>query len=145
MDSYQNCQNYMTTDFGPNPYATSVIRSAEYNTNYRTAVWTGCHLQMTLMCIPMCDDVGLEVHEDTDQIIRVEEGYALAQTGQSQNCLNKQWELCVGDAVFVPAGTWHNIINIGNCPLKLSTIYAPPHHPHGTIHQTKMEAMKEER
>lgn len=143
MDSYQNCQCHTSIDFGPCPFATNVIRAAEYNSYYRTTIWTGQNLQMTLMCIPLCDDIGIERHEDTDQFIRVEEGYALAQMGHSKDCLNEQWELCVGDAVFVPAGIWHNIINIGNCPLKLSTVYAPPHHPHGTIHQTKMEAMED--
>lgn len=144
MDSYQDCQCHMMYDFGPCPSAMSVIRASEYNINYRTTIWTGKNLQMTLMCIPVCDDVGLEIHEDTDQFIRVEDGYALVQMGQSQDCLNEQWELWRGDVVFVPQGAWHNIINIGNESLKLSTVYAPPHHPHGTIHQTKIQAMEKE-
>lgn len=131
-------------DSGPNPYAANMPCVAVNNQNYRTAFWTGNHLQLTLMCIPAGDDIGVEIHEDTDQYIRVEEGNALAMMGQTESCMNMQWELCAGDAIFVPSGTWHNVINISNCPLKLTSVYAPPHHPHGTIHQTKEDSQKSE-
>ena len=90
----------------------------------------------------MCSDIGLEVHEDTDQVIRIEEGLAMAVMGHCRNEMCFQRNLCIGDTVFVPAGTWHNIINIGKMPLKVSTVYAPPHHPAGTIHRTKADAEK---
>ena len=101
-------------------------------------------MQMTLMCIPACGDIGVEMHPDTDQLIRVEAGRATVCMGACRDKLDIHHRLGVGDAVFVPKGTWHNILNAGNCPLKLSSVYAPPHHPRGTIHATKEEAEEKE-
>ena len=124
----------------PEPYVENVSQKAVQNTNYRTEIWTGCHAQMTLMCIPACSDIGLEMHADTDQLIRIEQGMALVKMGDCERQLDYQKKVCMGDVIFVPAGTWHNVINIGRSPLKLSSVYAPPHHPAGTIHRTKEEA-----
>lgn len=128
------------TDHSPNPYAASIPCAARANDNYRTAFWTGHHLQMTLMCIPVDDDIGLEMHPDVDQCIRVEAGKAIVKMGPSKCHLNITCTLDVGDAVFVPCGTWHNILNDGDCPLKLSSIYAPPQHPWGTVQPIKEDA-----
>lgn len=113
------------------------------NQTFRTAVWTGGYLQMTLMCIPPCGEIGLEIHEDTDQFIRVERGKAVVKMGKYRTHLDFMQSICTGDGVFVPAGTWHNIVNVGGAPLRLSSIYAPPHHPKGTVHYTKEDAEKE--
>lgn len=137
-----HCQCESRTDFGSKPYVTNVMRKAEENTDYRRALWTGCHVQMTIMCIPVGSDIGLEIHPDTDQIIRVERGMALVKMGAYENRMESQTKIFVGDAVFVPAGIWHNVINIGRMPLKLSTVYAPPHHPAGTVHHTRKDAEK---
>lgn len=140
-----NCDYYTwQTDYGLEPYVANVEQKALRNRNFRTAIWTGCHLQMTLMSIPPCGQIGLEIHEDTDQFIRVEQGMALVKMGRYENQLNFQENICKGDTVFVPAGTWHNIINVGERPLKLSSIYAPPNHPRGTVHRTKEDAEREE-
>ena len=143
MDTY-HCEEHSrstgSTDHGPRPFSANVMCAAKHNQNFRTAFWTGTNLQMTLMCIPSCGDIGLEVHPDTDQFIRVEAGAALVRMGCDKDCLNTQVKLCEGDGLFVPCGTWHNIINIGHDPLKLSSIYAPPHHPAETIHRTKSDA-----
>ncbi len=128
------------TDFGPKPYVTNVAQKAMKNTNYRTALWTGCYAQMTLMCIPVCSDIGLEIHEDTDQFIRIEQGMAMVKMGECKSRLDFQAKACMGDTVFVPAGTWHNVINIGKIPLKVSAVYAPPHHPAGTVQHTREDA-----
>ncbi len=129
-------------DYGPNPYVMNVPYESMENKNYRTAVWTGNNLQMTLMSIPTCGDIGLEMHDDTDQFIRIEEGHAMVKMGYERNRICYEQHLSKGNMVFVPAGTWHNIINIGGRPLKISTIYAPPHHPWGTIHKTKEDAAR---
>ena len=131
------------TDHGPKPYAANIMHTARQNHNFRTAFWSGCHLQMTLMCIPVCGDIGVEMHSDTDQFIRVEEGQAIVRMGTCKDKLDFHYRLGVGDAVFVPSGTWHNVSNTGNCPLKLSSLYAPPKHPRGTIHYTKADAEEE--
>ncbi len=132
------------TDNGPDCYIANIERMAIQNQNFRTAIWTGCYLQMTLMCIPPCEDVGLEIHSELDQFIRVEQGKAMVKMGTCKNELNFQRILCKGDGVFIPAGTWHNVINIERNPLKVSVIYAPPNHPKGTIHVTKADVKKEE-
>lgn len=124
-------------DYGTNPYVTNVSKAAMQNKNYRTAIWTGCFVQMTLMCIPVCSDIGLEIHEDTDQIIRIEQGTGLVQMGYCKHQLDFQRNVCPGDTIFVPAGTWHNVKNTGKTPLKVSSIYAPPHHPAGTVEHCK--------
>lgn len=132
------------TDHGPEPFVTDIRREAQKNNNFRTAFWTGCHLQMTLMSIPVCGEIGAEIHPDTDQLIRVETGQALVCIGDRGEEPDYKCRLSAGDAVFVPSGTWHNIFNAGNCPLKLSSVYAPPKHPRGTIHRTKADAEKDE-
>ena len=130
-------------DHGPMPYCIDIAKEACRNTNFRTAFWTGTHLQMTLMSVPVRGDIGLEMHPDTDQLIRVEEGQALVRMGRCKEQAETQCCLRTGDAVFIPCGTWHNIFNNGNCPLKLSSVYAPPHHPRGTVHRTKEDAKEE--
>jgi len=129
--------NYYSTDFGPNPFVVDITKATLNNDTYRTALWTGKHLQLTVMSIPVGGDIGLEIHPDTDQFLRVEQGNGLAQMGNSRDNLHLQQPVFDDFAIFIPAGTWHNIINTGNKPLKLYSIYAPPHHPRGTIHQTK--------
>ena len=130
------------TDGMPKQYIVDVSQKAMKNRNFRTTLWTGSYAQMTLMCIPVCSDVGMEVHISTDQIIRIEQGNAIVKMGDCKNHLDFQEKVCVGDTIFVPAGIWHNVINIGRTPLKLSAIYAPPHHPAGTVHCTKEDSEK---
>jgi mannose-6-phosphate isomerase-like protein (cupin superfamily) len=127
------------TDHGTNPYVVDIEALTLQNDNFRTAAWTGKNLQMTLMAIQPGDDIGLEVHEDHDQFLRIEEGEARVEMGPSADQL-ETWSAEDDFAIFVPAGVWHNIINTGDEPLKLYSIYAPAEHPHGTVHATKAEA-----
>jgi len=131
-------------DKGPNPYVVDIEELTLENENFRTAGWTGKYFQMTLMTIPVGGQVGLEVHEDTDQFLRLEQGQAKVVMGSSKENLDQEWTAEDDWAIFVPAGTWHNIINSGDEPLKLYSIYAPPHHPHSTVHKTYEEAMEAE-
>lgn len=127
-------------DYGSEPLIVDIDCFTKQNPYYRTALWTGNHLQVTLMSIPVHGDIGLEIHADVDQFIRIENGCALAVMGKSKTLLNCQQRVNSNYAVIIPAGTWHNIINIGQTPLKLYSIYAPPQHPFGTVHETKKAA-----
>ncbi len=137
-----NCQDHKPDceEYSPNLLVTNVAQETIRNPHYRSELWTGYKMQMTLMCIPVCSDIGLEIHEDTDQIIRVEQGFGRVCMGFCKDELNFQQNICSGSTIFIPAGTWHNVINTGRCPLKLSTLYAPPHHPLGTEQHTKADA-----
>ena len=100
---------------------------------------TGEHLQVTLMSINVGDDIGLEVHPDGDQFIRIEEGDAIVRMGDSKDNLDYERRASDDSAIKIPAGKWHNISNAGNSPLKVYVIYAPPEHPKGTVHPTKAD------
>lgn len=124
-------------DHGRQPFVLDISRATLGNNNFRTALWTGRHLQLTLMTIPPGGDIGLEIHPDTDQFLRLEQGQGIVQMGRDRRNLNFRQTVMQDFAVFVPAGMWHNITNIGHTPLKLYSIYAPPQHPPGTVHATK--------
>ena len=130
-------------DYALFPLIINIDKVTKMNQNFRTALWTGTHLQATLMSIDVGDDIGIEVHPDVDQFIRIEEGIAFVQMGPRKNTLIYRQQVNSDYAIFIPAGTWHNIINIGNIPLKVYSIYAPPHHQKGTIHKTKEDAEAE--
>lgn len=128
-------------DYGPVPIVVNIEKVTKKNDNYRTALWTGRHLQLTLMSINVGEDIGLEIHPNVDQFIRVEQGEGLAKMGYNKNDLSFQKSVNPSSAIIIPAGTWHNVINVGNVPLKVYSIYAPPQHPWGTVHKTKADAM----
>jgi len=132
------------TDYGPGPFVVNIEQATLDNDYYRQTLWTGPHMQSTLMTIPAGGDIGLEVHPDNDQFLRLEEGQGLVQMGDSEQHLPFRQTVFANSAVFVPAGTWHNITNIGNGPMKLYVIYSPKHHPPGTVHATKAIADAEE-
>ena len=130
-------------DYGCGPFIFNINHATCMNQNFRTTLWTGHHLQLTLMSIPVGGDIGVEMHPDVDQFIRVVQGRAKVYMRNCQkNCIE---ESIVDEnyAIIIPAGTWHNIVNIGRCPLKLYSLYAPPQHPFGTVHQTKKDAENE--
>lgn len=131
-------------DHGPAPYTANVEQAAMQNQDFRVTMWTGRHLQMTAMCIPPCGEIGLEVHENADQIILIEQGKAVVKMGSCERELGFRQSLWKGDAAFVPSGTWHNVVNAGRYPLKLLSVYASPQHPAGTVHRTREDAEWEE-
>ena len=117
-------------------FFTEIEKETEKNDYFRKVIFTGKHLQLVLMCLIGGEEIGTEVHSDVDQFFRVE-------LGEAKFVLNDKDEHIVkaGDAVVIPAGTWHNVINnMKNEPLKLYTIYTPPNHPAGTINKTKADA-----
>lgn len=131
-------------DYGPDPTVLDIETYTVENTNFRTTLWTGKNMQVTLMTIPVNGDVGLEQHTDIDQFLRIEEGKGKVLMGDEQNALNFEQIAKEDYAIFVPAGKWHNIINVGDKPLKLYSIYAPAEHPHSTVHKTQQESIDDE-
>ena len=131
-------------DYGPEPFAVNIEEATKQNNTFRTALWTGSHLQLTLMSINVGEDIGLEIHPNLDQFIRIEEGQGLVKMGDRKDRLDFQANVRDDFAFIIPAGKWHNLINTGNIPLKLYSIYAPPQHPHGTVHTTKAIAQAAE-
>lgn len=121
------------TDHGGEPFVVNIERATLLNRNYRTALWTGQYLQLTLMSIKPGEDIGLEMHPGTDQFLRIEQGQGVVKMGPAQNNLTMVRPVGPANAILVPAGTWHNIINTGRIPLQIYTVYAPPHHPFGIV------------
>ena len=138
MNEQNCCANTALRDYGPEPLVVDIDRLTKRNPNFRTALWTGQYLQVTLMSIPVGSEIGM--HPDLDQFLRIENGQALVEMGMCKaelcNCRRADCRY----SVLVPAGTWHNVINIGKTPLKLYSIYAPPQHPFGTVQPTKQDA-----
>lgn len=128
-------------DHGSQPFVININNATKQNNAYRTAIWTGNHLQVTLMSINVGDDIGLEVHPNVDQFLRIEQGQGIVEMGKTKDNLTFVQQVSDDDAIMVPAGTWHNVRNTGNIPLKLYSVYGPPDHPFGTVQQTKAEAM----
>ena len=110
------------------------------NETFRTVVHTGRRMQLTVMSLRPGEEIGVEVHPDLDQFIRVEEGQAEVRMGRSRDDLSDSHQLEDDWAVIIPGGTWHNVVNRGSTTLKLYSIYAPPEHPDGTVHPTKADA-----
>ncbi|EJR97332.1 cupin domain-containing protein [Bacillus mycoides] len=128
-------------DYGSEPFVVNINEATKQNNTYRTALWTGKHLQVTLMSINVGEDIGLEIHPNVDQFLRIEQGQGIVQMGKSKDNLNFKRNAYDDFAIMIPAGTWHNVTNTGNIPLKLYSIYAPPNHPFGTVHVTKTDAL----
>lgn len=109
------------------------------NTDFRRVLFTANDLQLVLMSLAPGEEIGLETHHDNDQFFRFEAGEGTVQVA------DETFEVADGDAVVVPKGTAHNVINRSQDEaLHFYTIYAPPHHPDGTVHHTKAEAAEAE-
>ena len=121
-------------------YLTNIEKKTLDNVNFRQVLFTGPHAQLVVMALKPGEEIGLETHDHLDQFIRVEAGHGTALLDGKEHVLED------GSAVVIPAGTKHNIINSSRTEaLKLYTIYSPPEHPDGTIHETKADAEAYER
>ena len=136
----QSDNSILLKDYGGEPFVVNINQAAKQNNTFRTALWTGTHLQVTLMSLNVGESIGLERHPNVDQFLRIEQGQGLVQMGKSKDNLNFVRNVYDDSAIMIPAGTWHNVTNTGNIPLKLYSIYAPPNHPFGTVHVTKAAA-----
>ena len=123
-------------DAGGRPWVVDIEKLTVRNGNFRASHWTGQNLQLTVMSINPRGESGREVHEAGDQFIRVEQGRARVVMGPSRDKMTFDKRVSKDWAIFIPAGFWHNIINVGDRPLKVYVIYAPPEHPAGTVHKT---------
>ena len=118
-------------------YVGPIEKTTLKNSYFRQVLFTGKYSQLVVMCLQPGEEIGNEVHPAVDQFFRIEEGSAkfVFNNGKEEHLVHD------ADAVVVPAGTYHNVINASSTqPLKLYTIYTPPQHPDGTVHKTKAEA-----
>ena len=122
----------------------NIERATLDNDTFRTVVSTGAHLQLVVMSLAPGEEIGLEVHHDRDQFLRVEEGAAMVTLGPDDEVIEKTIALGEDWACIIPAGRWHNVINCGHGLLKLTSIYSPPAHADGTVHATKADADADE-
>jgi mannose-6-phosphate isomerase-like protein (cupin superfamily) len=116
-------------------YKQNIEKLTVENNDFRRVLYTGEQMQLVLMSLKPGEDIGAEVHPENDQFFRIDAGQGKAVVGETE------YDVSDGDAVIVPRGTEHNIINTSDSEdLKLYTIYAPPHHKDGIIRNTKSEA-----
>jgi mannose-6-phosphate isomerase-like protein (cupin superfamily) len=121
-------------------YVGSIERQTLKNEYFRQVLFTGKYAQLVVMCLQPGEEIGNEVHPNVDQFFRIEQGRATFIFNGTEKHTVKN-----GDAVIVPAGTYHNVINaLRTRKLKLYTVYSPPNHPDGTVHKTKGDAEKAE-
>lgn len=119
-----------------NPYFGKIEELTLQNANFRQVLYTGQHAQLVVMSLKPGEEIGAEVHDTVDQFFRIEAGQGKVVVGENEDHL-----VADGDAIVIPAGTRHNVINVSTTEdLKLYTIYSPPNHPDGTVHVTKAEA-----
>jgi mannose-6-phosphate isomerase-like protein (cupin superfamily) len=121
-----------------------IERETLENATFRTVVFTGEHTQLTVMQIPAGEEIGREVHHDRDQFLRIEQGQARLELGEAEDIVDEAHDVGTDWAMIVPAGVWHNLVNKGAEELKLYSLYSPPEHPAGTVHETKADAQAAE-
>jgi mannose-6-phosphate isomerase-like protein (cupin superfamily) len=110
------------------------------NPNFRTVLFTGTHLQLTVMSLGVGESIGWEMHDHLDQFLRIERGSATLKLGRSADEVAEEHSVSDDWAIIIPAGTWHDVVNVGDGELKLYSVYGPPDHPAGTVHPTKADA-----
>ncbi|MEK7495612.1 MAG: cupin domain-containing protein [Patescibacteria group bacterium] len=115
-------------------YVVNIEEKSLQNSYFREVLFTTNKSQLVVMALKPGEDIGMEVHPEHDQFIRIESG-----TGKA--IMNgEEYEIMDGSSVVIPAGAQHNIVNTSEVVMKLYTIYTPPEHKQGTIHKTKEEA-----
>jgi mannose-6-phosphate isomerase-like protein (cupin superfamily) len=110
------------------------------NGDFRRVLYTGGHLQLTVMSLAPGEDIGWEMHDHLDQFLRIEQGEGRLRFGKREDSVDEEHQVSDDWAIIVPAGTWHDVLNTGDEELKLYSIYAPAEHPPGTVHHTKADA-----
>ena len=119
-------------------FVDDIEKLTEENTDFRRVLYTGQNMQLVLMSLKPGEEIGEEVHDDRDQFFRIEMGKGEVLIDDKRHSVEAD------DAIIVPAGARHNVLNKGTEPLRLYTLYAPPEHKHRTVHGTKAEADADE-
>lgn len=122
-------------DYGPDPFVTNINWDTEQNELYRSALWTAENLQVMMISLPPGRRSDVEIN-DTDQFINIVSGQGVIESGEDKNNLEFRVRVSDGYAIMIAANTWHRFYNIGNTPVKLYVIYAPPQWPYGTVVET---------
>jgi len=116
-------------------YKQNIEHLTTENTNFRKVLYTGKHMQLVLMSLKPGEDIGSEIHAENDQFFRFDAGAGKVVINETE------YEVADGDAVIVPAGAEHNVINTSEAEdLKMYTIYSPAHHKDQIVRATKEEA-----
>ena len=121
-------------------YFTNLVSAARQNHKERFTVVEGDFIKVNVMCIPMCGEIGTEIHKDEDQFVTVVCGNATVKLGNTKCTADCVRRLSAGDSVFIPAGTWHNVCNTGNGQLKLISVYASDNGCHTRSTETSRTA-----
>lgn len=118
-------------------FVDDIERLTKDNGDFRRVLYTGKNLQLVLMTLRPGEEIGEEVHDDRDQFFRIEDGAGEVLIDGARHRVEDD------DAIIVPAGARHNVVNTGNSPLKLYTLYGPPEHRDGIVQRTKADAFEE--
>lgn len=139
---YNSINMQMMNKNGSSFWATNIERETIENNNWRKVLHTTDNMQVVVMSVPVGQELGFEVHDDNDQLFRIEAGRGEIHT--KNNGATLVHNVANGDLAVVGRGTWHNVINVAAEPLKLYTVYAPPHHKPGTIDMTHSDELARE-
>lgn len=121
-----------------NKFVGNIEEATLENDNFRKVLFTSSHSQLVVMALKSGEDIGMEIHPEHDQFIRLEQGSGKAILDGEEYDIKDQF------AVVIPAGVEHNIVNTGEGTMKLYTIYSPQEHKDGTVHVTKADALENE-
>lgn len=146
MVSQKQSEVSMSLSSVPVVWSDNIEKLTNANMNWRNVIYTSDKLQISLMSVPPNEELGSEVHPENDQFFRIESGQGKLVIGKSSASNHQEFLLTDGSAAVVPHGIWHNVINTSATdPLKLYTLYGPPHHPLGTMHSSHAEEISREK
>lgn len=131
--------NQSESSQGSVAYITDLRQETIDNTLFYTTRWTSKNMQFALMSVPVNTETGLDVHYNSDQLFYIEQGEAYVFMGFCYDCINIQHRVSEGYSIIVPAGVWHNVVNIGSLDLKMFSIFAPALHTYNTVFRTSQE------
>ncbi|MBE6536331.1 MAG: cupin domain-containing protein [Ruminococcaceae bacterium] len=136
-DTAPGCSSGAMRDRGNEPIVFDIRKEAFMTPDFRTALWTGGNLQLTVMTIPVGEETGIERHEGIDQLVGVISGAGEVLFGNRENYFADPIPLDAHSVILIPAGTYHNVKNVGRTPLKLYSVYAPKSHKFGAVDKIK--------